>query len=230
MPRPNVVLSLLAGAALLAAPARAQEVVQPVDLGVLRDSEVMVVQKLLYPMAGRTEVGLHLGLLPFDPYTVAPSLRGTATLHRSETLGFELAVGGGYGFKNSTYLEMEGPAYGIAPEAYRYLASLGVAAEWSPAYAKLNWRGNRVFHHNFYLLGGLGGTVEQSVLPSADLAVSPGLTAGVGLRIFHGEATSLRVELRDDIFIQSRAQTESSALKQNVAVSVGLSRFSSRSR
>jgi hypothetical protein len=48
---------------------------------------------------------------------------------------------------------------------------------------------------------------------------------GMGLRVFRGKSGSIRLELRDDIFVQSRAQTSTTALKQNVSLSLGLSRF-----
>ena len=205
--------------------AHAQDTVTPVDLGLLRDSELSVVQKRLYPMAKRTEMGVHLGLMPFDAYTLAPFARGTFALHRTETFGLEVSVAGGWGFRNSAYRELESPAYGIEPEAYRYLGQAGVGVEWTPAYAKLNWRGNRVFHHNFYLLAGAGLTVEQLIIPSNDLAIGPGGAAGVGLRVFRGKAGSIRFELRDDVFVQSRALTNTMAVKQNVSLSIGISRF-----
>lgn len=202
-----------------------QDTVEPIDLGLLRDSELSVVQKRLYPMEKRSELGVHLGLMPFDAYTVAPFARGSFTLHRTESFGIELNAAGGYGFKNAAYRELEGPAYGIAAEAYRFLGSAGVGVEYSPAYAKLNWRGKKVYHHNFYFLGGAGLTVEQSVLPAKDMAFGPGGSLGMGLRVFRGEAGSIRIELRDDIFVQSRVQTSTTAVKQNVSLSVGLSRF-----
>ncbi len=223
----KTLMPLLAGlmSLLVSGAAYGQDTVTPVDLGLLRDSELSVVQKRLYPMEKRTELGVHVGLMPFDAYTLAPFARGSFTMHRTESFGLEVNVGGGYGFKNSAYRELEGPAYGIAAEAYRYLGQVGVGVEWSPAYAKLNWRGKKVYHHNFYFLGGAGLTIEQSVLPAKDMAFGPGGSVGMGLRVFHGKAGSIRLELRDDIFIQSRAQTSTTALKQNVSLSVGLSRF-----
>ncbi len=223
----KTLMPLLAGLLGLhvSAAAYGQDTVTPVDLGLLRDSELSVVQKRLYSMEKRSELGVHVGLMPFDAYTVAPFARGSFTLHRSESFGLELNAGAGYGFKNSAYRELEGPAYGIAAEAYRYLGQAGVGVEWCPAYAKLNWRGKKVYHHNFYVLGGAGLTVEQSVLPAKDMAFGPGGSVGVGLRVFRGKAGSMRFELRDDIFIQSRAQTATAALKQNVSLSIGLSRF-----
>jgi hypothetical protein len=184
----KTLMPLLAGLLGLhvSAVAYGQDTVEPVDLGLLRDSEISVVQKRLYSMEERTELGVHVGIMPFDAYTVAPFARGSFTLHRSESLGFELNAAGGYGFKNSAYRELEGPAYGIAAEAYRFLGQAGVGVEWTPAYAKLNWRGKKVYHHNFYVLGGAGLTVEQSVLPAGDIALGPGGSFGVGLRVFRG--------------------------------------------
>jgi outer membrane beta-barrel protein len=226
----STLLPLLAGLvglqASVALARDTEEPVTPIDLGLLRPSEISVVQKRLYSMEKRTELGLHLGLMPFDPYTVAPLARGTFTLHRSETIGFELQASGGWGFKNGAYRELESPTYGIAPEAYRFLGHAGLALEWTPAYAKLNWRGRKVYHHNFYVLGGAGLTVEQCVLPTANLAFGPGATAGLGLRVFRGQRGALRFELRDDIFLEARSLTATTALKQNVSLSLGLSRFS----
>jgi outer membrane beta-barrel protein len=224
----KTLMPLLAGLLcthISASSAFAQDTVEPVDLGLLRDSELSVVQKRLYSMEKRSELGVHLGLMPFDAYTVAPFARGTFTMHRSESLGIELNAAGGYGFKNMAYRELEGPAYGIAAEAYRFLGQAGAAVEWCPAYAKLNWRGKKVYHHNFYVLGGAGLTVEQSVIPEHPMALGGGGSFGVGLRVFRGKAGSMRFELRDDIFVQSRSQTSTTALKQNVSLSVGLSRF-----
>jgi len=220
-------LAMLA-AGLWASTSEAQETVKPLDLGMLRDSEISVVQKRLYSMEKRVELGLHLGALPFDAYTIAPLARFNFTLHRTETIGFELSASGGYGFKNWAFRELESPEYSISPEAYRYLGNVGLAVEWSPAYAKLNWRGKRVLHHNHYFLFGGGLTVEAPVIDADEigLAMGPGGLVGAGMRIFVGQQSSLRVEIRDDIFVQKRALTGTTKIKQNVALSVGISRFS----
>jgi outer membrane beta-barrel protein len=224
-------LTLLTGLlGLHASVAAAQDTVTPIDLGLLRDSEISVVQKRLYSMEKRTEFGLHLGLMPFDPFTIAPLARGTFAFHTSETFGLEIAASGGFGFKTGAYLELESPAYHTAPEAYRFLGQASVAAEWTPAYAKLNWRGKKVFHHDFYFLGGAGFNVGQCVLPTRDMAFSPGATLGLGLRVFHGKRAAWRFELRDDIFVESHAQTDTMAVKQNVSLSLGASRFGGRGK
>ena len=96
----------------------------PVDLGVLQDREIQVIQQRLHPKDGKTEMGAQLGLLPFDPFTVAPKLQLTYGKHSSETQGWEVQLGLGYGIANGTYRLLDSPAYGKVPEATRYLASL----------------------------------------------------------------------------------------------------------
>ena len=215
-----MVLTLTAPSAVLA-----QDSIVPVDLGLLRDEEIAVVQKILYTMEGRSELGIHLGIMPFDPYTTAPVANVTYGRHRSETLGWEVALGAGYGFKNATYRELEGPTYGIAPEAYRFLARGLASVEWSPIYAKMSWRGKRVYHYNTYLLGGLGANLEQVVLPTGAFAVAPTVGWGVGFRVFRTTHRAFRIEFRDDVLIERRVQTATTAVKQNPSITFGISRI-----
>lgn len=217
-----MMLSMLAGALLSATTAaHAQETI---DVGVLRDEDISVVQNLLYPKKDHKEFGFHLGLMPFDAFTLTPLASLSAVLHRSETLGFELSLGGGYGLKNARYRELEGPAYAVAPDAYRYLGSALIDAQFSPIYAKMNILGSNVVHHDIYLLGGAGLTVEQSIIPDGDLAFSPTVGLGLGARVFLSKEAALRIQLRDDVMVQLREKTLDTQgwfLKQNVTVSVG---------
>ena len=57
-----------------------------VDIGVIKNSERRVVQKLLFPKEGRTEIGFHLGVMPFDAYLVTPNIQASFELHLSESL------------------------------------------------------------------------------------------------------------------------------------------------
>jgi outer membrane beta-barrel protein len=219
--------ALLGTIALYAAPLRAEEpAVTPLDLGILKDREVGVVQKMLYPMKNRSELGLHVGVMPFDAFTVAPMANITYGHHSSETFGWEVAVGGGYGFKTSTYKTMESPAYGVAAEAYRFLGRAIVGVEWTPIYAKLNWKGTTVIHDNVYGLLGAGASMEQSILPSGEIAVAPTISPGVGVRLFSGKATAFRFELRDDVLFEQHALAGGFGLKQNMAVTVGVTHLS----
>ena len=95
---------LCAFAALLGAtPAFAQNAV---DVGVIKNEDVKIVQKLLY-RADRLEYGAHLGVMPFDAYTLTPTFAATIAKHFREDMGVEATLMGGYGFKSSTYKELE---------------------------------------------------------------------------------------------------------------------------
>lgn len=210
---------------LLASSAFAQE---PVDIGVLKNSDLRVVQKALYTKEDRLELGAALGVMPFDGMTVAPQLALSGTMHLSEQVGVELQLGGGYGFKTGRYVELESPTYGVAVEAYRYLASLQADVQWSPIYAKMNLGNGTILHHDVYLLAGVGGTLEQSVFPSGEITVAPTVPLGIGARVFLNPDTALRVELRDNLMTEYRAQSQTWGFKQNAAVSVGLSFFGAK--
>jgi len=224
-------MRLLAAAAglLFGAPALAQDappVDDPLKLGVLRNEEIRVVQDRLFPKDNRSEIGVAVGFLPFDDYTVAPLGRLTYGQHSSETFGWEVQLAGGYGLPNGHYRELNSPTYGVQPEAYRYLASVTGGVELSPIYAKLAWGTGRVVHHDVYFPVVAGVTVEQLVEvdlagEASAIAVAPTLGLGVGTRVFMGDGAHLRIELRDDVMLQSRASGDR-AIKQNVGVTVGL--------
>ena len=94
------------------------------DIGVLKDSDLSVVQKMLYPKSKRTEIGIHVAVIPFDAYVWSPNVQLSFDKHFSNTLGLSVLVGGGYGFKTATYKLLESPTFGVAPYAYRYLGSV----------------------------------------------------------------------------------------------------------
>ncbi len=206
------------GLLALASTAHASETI---DLGVIKQEDVRVVQKLLYPKEGRAEIGLHLGVMPFDAYVTSPNVQLSYNQHLSDTLSVSVMAGGGYSFKTSVYKKLESPAYGVAPYAYRYLASALGGVEWAPVYAKMNVN-NRIIHFDAYLAGRAGVTLESSILPGGGTPIAPTLSPGIGLRLFLNQGTALRTELRDDLMLQSRALTGNMAFKQNANVTVGL--------
>jgi len=195
---------------------------ETVEIGVIRDEDITVVQRMLYPKVDRNEFGFHVGIMPFDPYLTTPNGQITFTRHLSNKLGFSAVAGGGYGLKTNVYKLLESPTFGVAPYAYRYLTAVLLGVEYAPIYAKMNLNGARVYHFDIYgtLRGGL--TVEQSVLPDGDMAFGPTLSPGLGSRVFVGDNVALKVEFRDDILLERRAITQSSHIKQNANVSFGL--------
>lgn len=212
-------LSRIAAAAalLVSATVRAQETV---DIGVIRDSDVHVVQNVLYPMTGRLELGAHLGWMPFDVYTTTPNAQLSLDYHLDELLAVSVVAGGGYGLKTGRYKELESPAIGVAPYAYRYLASALVGVSVSPIYAKMNV-GGRIIHYDIYGSARLGATIESSIIQGGGVAAAPTLALGIGSRFHVSRNGIIRFELRDDMLIERRRLTATTHFKQNLGVSLG---------
>jgi len=210
----------LALAALGSTHAAAQETI---DIGVLRDADVHVVQNILYPKDGRIEVGVHLGWMPFDALITTPNLQVSVDTHLTEQLAVSVLVGGGYGLKTARYVELESPAYGVAPYAFRYLASVLAGVEYSPVYAKMRLGPAKVVHFDVYGVARGGVTLEQSVIPDGGFAVAPTVSLGLGGRFFASESLAVRVELRDDLMVEYRPLTQSTHFKQNAGITIGVS-------
>src|SRR5690606_13809466 len=92
MSPPCLAVALLLAAAT--ATAAAPPVDDPVDVGIVAAGEVDVVQNLLYPKAGRTELGASLGWMTFDPYLMTPNAQLSLDVHPSEWFGWSFVVGG----------------------------------------------------------------------------------------------------------------------------------------
>lgn len=208
---------------LLWSAALAQETL---DIGVIRDDEIAVVQKNLYPKTKRSEIGVHAGVMPFDAYLTTPNGQVSVDLHQSDRFGVSILAGGGYGLKTGTYRELESITFGVAPYAFRYLGSALAGVEWSPIYAKMSWDGARVVHFDVYGVARGGVSIESSVIPGGGLAFAPTLSPGIGTRFFVSPKTALRVEMRDDLLLEWREITSSLEFKQNAGVTAGVSFFS----
>ena len=197
---------------------------ETIDIGTLKNTEIKVVQKILYTKSKKREYGIHVGLMPFDAYTITPKIDLTYGQHLSEVMMWEAGLGLGYGLKNATFRELEGPSYGITPDAYRYLTSVHGSVQYSPIYAKMTLDGSRIFHHDVYVLGGGVLAIEQAFMEDASISVAPGLSMGFGARIFLPSGGVIRVQLRDDLLFQGRPKTaavQGIYLKQNACLSIG---------
>ena len=192
----------------------------PIDIGILKDKDISVVQQRLYPKSKHKELGAHLGVMPFDPFSVTPKLELSYGQHLSETLAWEATLGGGYGLKSSNYTTLE-TMNSVEPDVYRYLTSLVADIQYAPIYAKMALDGKRLFHYDGYLLAGGGLTIEQAFMPDGDISLGPTLSLGLGSRIFLRNGNALRAQLRDDLILQSRSKTGEFYLKQNVTFSIG---------
>lgn len=208
--------------ALASTAAMAQDTV---EIGVLKDSEMRVVQDILHPKDGATEIGFHVGWMPFDPLVTTPELQISFDKHLSEEVSVSVLVGGGYGMKTARYRELEEPPVGVAPYAFRYLASALAGVEWSPVYAKAALGGKKVVHFDIYGVARGGATLEQSVIPGGGITVAPTVSLGIGSRVFTGKSGAIRIEFRDDLMVQYRKATSSWNFKQNAGFTIGYSMF-----
>ena len=126
--------------------------VDPIDIGSLKNKNIRVVQKMLYQKSGMTEIGALAGIMPFDAFTVTPKIDLSYGKHMTERSAWEVVWGLGYGLKNGDYKELEGPSYGITPDAYRY---------W-PQFLQLSNRSNHAKSQN---------EVVSFIMTPADLLV-----------------------------------------------------------
>ena len=212
---------LLATVGLLTPTARAADAPSaPVDVGVIKDSDLRVVQKMIYRKTGRNEIGLGIGLMPFNAYLTTPNVQLGFTHHLSEALGVGGSLGGGYGLKNATLHELESATYGVEPDAYRYLASVAAYGQYAPIYAKMNINGARIVHFDVYTEGGVAASFEQSIIPNGGFAVSPSIRLGLGTRFYLSQKSALHVALTDDLVFEHRKLTNDEHFKQNADVVV----------
>ncbi len=211
-----------------------EEIVKPEEVGVLKNEDVLVVQRVLYPHAGRTEIGFHLAGHFFDPYVVGVLGGFDMTHFFKETGGLHIQICGGYGGSNQHHQDLTSNifsdvGYTLGNDARRLLAGVTVAAELIPAYAKYNFFGKRVFHNDLYVL--LGGTVYlgQGILTrsrdASQLRIVPGPMFGIGFRIFAGPKTNISLDIRDNISFEQRAFSQSLGVRNNVVFGVRIGGF-----
>ena len=215
-------LTMLLGL-LFAPPAFSQDTV---EIGVIRDEDIHVVQRMLYPKEQRSELGLHLGVMPFDAYLTTPNGQLTFDYHLNEGLAIAVAAGGGYGLSTPTLTELQSPVYNVSPDAYRYLGSALVGVQWSPIYAKMNLNGARVVHYDLYATAKGGVSYEQSILPKGGSTMAPTISLGLGSRFFTAGRATIRAEVRDDVLIEPRQLTSDIYIKQNINMLVGVTLLS----
>ena len=199
---------------------------ETVDIGVLKNSDISVVQNVLFPKKDRLEVGVHLGWMPFDPLITTPNLKLSIDKHFSDTLAFSALIGGGYGLTTGKYAELASPAYGVAPYAFRYLGSATFGISWAPVYAKMNFGGSNVVHFDIMGNARVGATAESSVIPTGGFTVAPTLALGIGARFWLKENLALRFAIEDDLLVEYRKLTRTWHFKQNAGITLGVSFFS----
>lgn len=159
----------------------------------------------------RHELTLFGGVYASDVMGAAPLGGASYAFHVSED--FALEVGFSYTrFSSAISRPIEGYT------GYRILSSHDARIYtgtllWHPFHGKFMFFRAAIPHFDFYFLAGVGIT---------DSRTSRGLTysAGAGMKIFCTRWLSLRVELRDNIYVQEILSSE--ALTNNLSVTLGV--------
>ena len=204
------------------------EEVKVEEVGVLKNEDVHVVQKMMYAKRGHPEIGFLLSAQPWDAYTFGAMGGFDLTLNATENFGVEVIVQGGYGWANGhhkdvTYLANSagGAMTALANDAVRQLVGGNVNLVWSPIYAKLAWGSQKVVHFDVYGTLGAHGFLTQR-LESEDLAALVGPSVGLGLKFFLSPKAALKIDLRDNISLETRQFTGRFTARNNFQFGLGL--------
>ncbi len=197
------------------------------EVGILRDQDIHVVQKLQFTKTGKKEVGFDLNGLFFDAYTIGVQGGFNLNVHQTERTAFHLEVVGGYGFGNLHHAELTNDVFDLSPslgtDARRILAGVSAGIMYSPIYAKFSLGGKKVFHNDVYGILGASGFLGQGLEPGIGFKPLIGPMFGIGTRIYSGKETTLRFELKDHITFEKRSFTGQVAPVNNVVFTIGIS-------
>lgn len=159
----------------------------------------------------RHEIYLFGGVYSSDMMGASPLAGASYSFHISEDFALEASFN--YAYLSSSF---SGPlerftGYDVFKKqhAFIYLGSL----VWHPFHGKFMFFRSAVPHFDIYFTAGVGIT---------DSNTSQGLTytAGAGIKIFTTQWLSLRVEIRDHIYVQQLLGSE--ALTNNLALTLGV--------
>lgn len=160
---------------------------------------------------GSHELMLSLGTLPMDAFGKGMTLHGSYTYHFSQLLGWE--IGGMWSFVFGTGLKEDlKERFDVQPtEGGELKWILNTNCVFKPMYGKLAILNDKLLTGEmFFVLGyALGGYTA---------AIPSGFDAGVVFRMFLGRYFSVRLDIRDYLFLP-----EFKSLENNIYISLGLS-------
>jgi outer membrane beta-barrel protein len=180
--------------------------------------KVEAIQNRLYRMGQEIEVSI--GFLPADAFYKGIAPEGSYTLHFSDLIAWEI-VRFGYSLNFDTNLKTQLQNLGAQPTAFPE-TQLFVTSSiiWSPMYFKATFFNSSVSHGEFYGLLG-GGTFRQVTGQTGTFV--PSVDIGVGGRMFLSQVVSLRLEVRENLLIQSNSQTSVIDINLGLSFNIGAS-------
>ena len=189
-----------------------------------RKRAVQAVVDRKYPKTHRFEIDLFFGVLPNDPFLLylTPGLR--LAWHFNEQWALEL--GGAYSLGIDTGLRKQLEQDDSLVQARlrdRVMARFGLAAVWSPIYAKFASLNRKIGHFDIYFLAELGG-VYTTGEEALDLkgGVWPEIGLGMGFRFFLSRLVSLRLEFRQRVALREGLGDTKITMAYPSEISLGL--------
>ena len=200
-----------------------------------KEIESVVRHKHFYK-AGKFELGVLAGVMPYDSIINHYMIAGRATWHISDHYGWEVldlqkAFPSVTGYTTNLVAQ-----YGITnlqTVKIQMMASSNFLL--SPVYGKIHFFGRQVLYFDIYAVGG-GGMANTQILqvatPSVGGAVSqnilktgwdPMFDLGFGFKIFTSDGLGLLIDMRD--YVVDSTVYNNPTLKSNFAVYAGLSFF-----
>jgi outer membrane beta-barrel protein len=161
---------------------------------------------------GSHEIMLSLGTLPMDAFAKGLALHGSYSYYFSQLIGWEL-IGGMWSFNFQTDLKQQlKDRFDVQPTEEGELRwILNSNFIFRPMYGKFALTNDKLFNGEmFFVLGyALGGYTA---------AIPSGFDVGVALRLFMGRYFSIRLDIRDYIFLPDFKDVDN-----NLFISFGLS-------
>jgi outer membrane beta-barrel protein len=163
-------------------------------------------------LMGSHELAVTLGTLPMDAFVKGLTLQASYTYHFTNLYAWEI-VGGLYSFNFGTGLEQElKDRFDVQPtELGELQAILNSNFVLKPLYGKLAITNDKVLTGELYFVLGYAHGFYTAARPA-------GIDFGVGLRMFLGKYFSLRLDIRDYMFMP-----EFKSVSNNLFLSLGLS-------
>lgn len=201
------------------------------------EDRIRPVSGSLFIRKGRSELEPMVGISVNDAFFQKYMFGLKYQYHLSDNLGIEL--GGAFGISmasgNVNICRPEGCG---TPDKSQLKGTpgdigmiVGLGANWSPLYGKINLMAEKVIHFDTFFMGGLDGI--QYKQPVLDLTQDPASTfafgghIGVGQHFVFNDFSALRVELRDYVYQGQRAVNGAyqSHLENQLMLDIGVSFF-----
>ena len=135
------------------------------------------------------EWSLSAGSLPLDAFKKGITASGSLTLHKNHRWAWE-AIQYTYSFEYTTALEDELKAFKLQATPFERVESYVTSnLVFKPLYWKGAWLNNAMSYGElFFVAGGGYGWLTQTSRPVVD--------GGLGVRLFHGNGLSTRLDIR----------------------------------